>query len=107
MSINPVKTELVWFTRKRMTSNLNIKLDGMNLSAKNEVKCLGVTLDTRLNFDKHVSTMCTKATRIWSQVHRVVGQKWGLKPSVTYWLYITVTRPVLTYAAVIWRNALA
>ena len=105
LSINPVKTELVWFTRKRTTSNLYIKLDGMNLSPKNEVKYLGVTLDSRLNFDKHVSTLCTKATRIWSQVYRVVGQKWGLKPSVTNWLYITVTRPVLTYAAVIWWQA--
>ena len=34
-----------------------------------------------------------------------MGKRWGLKANVSTWLYNTVIRPVLSYAAVIWWHA--
>ena len=32
----------------------------------------------------------------------MLGKTWGLKPKMTNWLYITVVRPIITYASLVW-----
>ena len=36
----------------------------------------------------------------------MVGQRWGLNPKVTQWLYTAIVRPILTYGSVILVNCL-
>ena len=31
-----------------------------------------------------------------------LGKSWGLKPMIKYWMQITVVRPILSYAALMW-----
>jgi hypothetical protein len=38
---------------------------------------------------------------LW-QCLRAIGKTLGLQPKVVYWIYISVVRPILTYAAVLW-----
>jgi hypothetical protein len=35
-----------------------------------------------------------------------VGSKWGLSPKAAHWLYTSVIRPIISYAAIIWSPAL-
>jgi hypothetical protein len=43
-----------------------------------------------------------KATIAFWQYRRAIGKTWGLKPKVVYWIYTSVVRPILTYAALLW-----
>jgi hypothetical protein len=36
------------------------------------------------------------------QSQRAIGKSWRLKPKVVYWIYTSVVRPILTYAALKW-----
>jgi hypothetical protein len=77
-------------------------LFGMELQLKNQVKYLGVILDETLNWNSHIDHRMQKATIAFWQCQRAIGKTWGLKPKVVYWIYTSVVRPILTYAALMW-----
>lgn len=82
LNVNPSKTTLVIFTRKR---NVNIKapsLDGVQLTFSSRVKYLGVILDKKLNWSEHLEHVVNKATTALWACRRVIGGKWGLKPRI-------------------------
>lgn len=103
LAINPSKTELVLFTKKRITRGLILpKVNGTTLKLSDEVKFLGVKLDSKLSWTPNVNTRCQKAIGILWQCRRIVGRTWGLTPSISMWLYTSVIRPILGYAVVVW-----
>lgn len=65
LSVNPKKTEIVLFTRKRKLGEYTLPcMSGTQLQLKEEVKYLGVILDKKLHFGRHVAEQCAKAKRI-------------------------------------------
>ena len=63
LELSPHKTSLVLFTRKRKFSiDTPITIDGHTLSYSKDVRYLGVILDQKLNWTKHVDTVTSKAT---------------------------------------------
>lgn len=103
LTINPSKTEMVLFTRKRKLGELKLpKLLNTRLALSSEVKYLGVILDSKLTWEPHLKTKCKKACVSLWQCRRAVGQTWGLSPKIALWLYTAVVRPMLTYGAVVW-----
>lgn len=102
LNVNPSKTTLVIFTRKR---NVNIKapsLDGVQLTFSSRVKYLGVILDKKLNWSEHLEHVVNKATTALWACRRVIGGKWGLKPRIVHWIYLAVVRPKVSYASLVW-----
>ncbi|XP_037296410.1 uncharacterized protein LOC119189842 [Manduca sexta] len=100
---NPSKTELVLFTRKRTTENFRLpKLQGTTLSLTKEVKYLGVILDDKLLWNKHLDHKLEKACITFWQCKRLLGKTWGVHPKIPIWLYTAVVRPITTYGAVVW-----
>jgi hypothetical protein len=77
-------------------------LFGTELQLKNQVKYLGVILDEKLNWYSHIDHRLQKATIAFWQCRRAIGKTWGLKPMVVYWIYTSVVRHILTYAALLW-----
>ncbi len=103
MKINPGKTELMIFTRKRTCGGYrNITLHGTALNHSSQVKYLGVILDCKLTWTAHIETKCKKAIAAFYQCRRAIGKDWGASPATAYWLYTAVIRPALAYAAVVW-----
>jgi ribonuclease HI len=103
LGVNPKKTELVVFTRRRKLDGYRPpRLCGVQLELTSEVKYLGVILDSKLTFANHVQQKCCKALKAYWQCRRAIGSKWGLRPRVVHWLYTAVIRPMLSYAAVVW-----
>ena len=103
LSVNPSKTELIMFTNRRALGDFKLPtLRGTTLQLVTEVKYLGVILDSKLNWNRHLENKLNKACLIFWQCRRLVGKKWGLTPKITHWLYTAVIRPIISYCAVVW-----
>jgi len=62
LSVNPTKTEMVMFTRKRKLINFRAPgFCGKELSLSHQVKYLGVILDSKLTWKPHLDHKCNKA----------------------------------------------
>jgi hypothetical protein len=48
--------------KKTKSQNLSFNLNGNKIVCEDNVKLLGVTIDSDLNFDNHISEMCKKAS---------------------------------------------
>ena len=106
LNISALKTKVVLFTWKRDWTLRPIKVGGTTIELSDSVKFLGVTLDSKLNFNDHIDKITTKATAALMQCKRAVGPTWGLTPKTCKWIYTMVVRPILSYCAAIWVRAL-
>ena len=104
LSVNPLKTELVLFTRNRKLRGplRRIKMLGQEINYSSEVKYLGVIFDCKLNWNAHLERVISKATASLFTCKRMVGNMWGLKPKMMLWIYTAIVRPILSYAAIVW-----
>ncbi|CAH0731007.1 unnamed protein product, partial [Brenthis ino] len=91
------------FTNRRVPGPHRLpKLFNTELKLKDAVKYLGVILDSKLLWNKHLDYKLNKSTIAFYQCKKMLGNKWGLSPKITMWLYTAVIRPMLTYGALVW-----
>ena len=119
LSCKPEKTEIVLFTtktgsrkRKRMEFEteepqhsklaLRVNFAGEIIETKSEVKYLGVTLDKTLNWNSHLKKIIDKATTSLFVCKKMLGKSWGINPSMTHWMFTSIVRPTVSYAAFPW-----
>ena len=67
-----------------------------------QVKYLGVTLDHRLSWQPHIKNRIKKAKGLLFKARQAMGKLWGLKPTLSLWMYHAVVIPMLRYAALVW-----
>jgi hypothetical protein len=99
LSVNSEKTGLVAFTRRRKLAGFfEHRFFWRTLQRSGSVKYLGVILDARLTWREHVDVRMRKAQNLlWA-----CGRVWGLGPRVVHWLYVSVIRPSVTFASLVW-----
>jgi ribonuclease HI len=104
LMVNPDKTEIVNFTKNYgLNGPLHVlKLFGKNLTPGTEVKYLGVILDKRLTFNKHLDKVIQKAKSALFTCKKLAGKNWGVKPKIAHWIYTAIIRPIVTYASIVW-----
>ncbi|KMQ87436.1 reverse transcriptase [Lasius niger] len=106
LGVNPDKTELVLFTRKKKIQSFTTpKLDGKLLSLSSEAKYLGVVLDSKLNWKRNVEERVRKAQAAFYLCRGAIGKRWGLSPKLTHWILTVVVRPILMYGILVWWTA--
>jgi len=66
------------------------------------VKNLGVILDSQVTWKEHVNVKVWKAQNSMWACRGACGVTKGLKPRVVHWLYVTITRPSVTFASLVW-----
>ncbi|GFW15460.1 probable RNA-directed DNA polymerase from transposon X-element [Trichonephila clavipes] len=66
---------------------------------------LGVTLDPKLRFSKHIEQTANKALGKLNILRKLSGTSWGSRPQTLKSTFCTVIRPVLEYATPIWTPA--
>jgi hypothetical protein len=103
LSVNPDKTGLVAFTRKRKLQGLfEPLLFGVTLRLSRSVKYLGVVLDSRLTWKEHVEAKARKAHNLLWACRRSFGARWGPGPKVVHWLYVAIVRSTISFASLVW-----
>ena len=107
LSINPQKTVIVPFTkRKKLVGLKEPLLFGERIEMSSEVKYLGLILDKGLTWKMQLETVTQKATKALWACRNAIGKTWGLKPKVVLWIYTAIVRPIITYASTTWWMAL-
>lgn len=105
LSVNADKTIIVPFTKKRRLDKLIMpKLNGKRITFSLEAKYLGVTIDQKLTWNKHLANVLSKAKMALGASGRLMGSNWGVNPKIALWLYTSIVRPIVTYASVAWFN---
>ena len=103
LPVNPDKTGLVAFTRKRKLQGFfEPEFFGIKLSLSVSVKYLGVNLDSRLTWREHVEVKVRKAQNLLWACKRKCGAAWGPKTKVVHWLYVAIVRPTTSFASFVW-----
>jgi hypothetical protein len=103
LNIGPQKTAIVSFTKRKKTEGLGpLYLHGKELAMLDKVKYLGITLDSKRNWNQHLQKTTTKTQTTFALVRRTCGKKWGLRPGMVHWLYTRVIRPSILYGALVW-----
>jgi hypothetical protein len=94
LSINPNKTVIIPFTRRREKKGLKEPiLFNKTIQLSSGVKYLGIILDKGLTWKKQLDKAINRAYKAFWTRRGTFGKSWGLRPKV---------RPIITYAATIW-----
>ncbi len=106
LTFSETKTVVVLFTRKRKFHMPNeIQLNGKSISYSNDVRYLGVQLDSKLTWKKHIELKVRSAKIQLHKIRNAMGKLWGAPPNMMKWAYTGVVRPALTYGALVWAQA--
>lgn len=98
------KTQAMIITNKIKYDTPCIHMAGTVIQMKEDIKILGLIIDRKLTFHKHVSHVCQKATNIYKQLCRAAKISWGLNPEIIRTMYVAVVEPIIMYAASAWAG---
>lgn len=108
IKLNIGKYEACYFTKRKKSvykpTSDGIVIEGNNIRWKSVVKYLGVYIDDKLTFQHHIQEAINKAERTIKILYSLICRKSKLCLKNKILLYKTVFRPVLTYAAPVWRS---
>ena len=100
IKLNPTKTKVIIFSRSIHTrkTELNLKLYGEILKIYPQVKFLGITFDSQLNFKKHFEEILDRCSTRYHHLRLLVNKKWGPSPATIIQIYKQCVRPILNTA---------
>ena len=81
-------------------NNINLDINGVNIEQLKSIKLFGVFLDSELNFNEHISSVCRKASQqigVLRRLRKIIPTHAKLQ------LYKAVILPHLTYCSTIWH----
>ena len=102
--VNPEKSTCVYFPLRRTDDMPNVRLLGKIIPEAKEAKYLGVTIDSKLSFTKHITNVRRKAAFVLGRLYPLIcaRSKLSLKNKVR--LYKTCVRPIFSYASVVFAQ---
>ena len=81
-------------------------MDNKEISIVSEAKYLGIWLDQKLNWHRHIEETVAKSKRLIFTVNRTTRLKWGLSSEVLRILWRQAFEPIILYSCPIWSPAL-
>lgn len=99
LSLSPMKSNVVVFSRKKICPIIEIKINNIILDLKNQVKFLGVILDSKLNGVNHINHILTKCEKNLNIMRVLSGTWWGSHPFSQRLLYNAIIRSHFDYAS--------
>ena len=93
------KTTAVFFTRKYNFHNKEIKqvkkltMNGVEITPQDSMTYLGVVLDNKLNWNKHIQTKVSKCKKFLAMLRPAIKHIWGLSPKKVQWIWKQMILP--------------
>jgi hypothetical protein len=104
MKANEAKSVQVTFTLNRMTCP-PVKLNYKHLPQADEVKYLGIYLDRRLTWRKHITTKRKQLDLKLRNLYWIIGRKSQLSLENKLLVYKVILKPAWTYGIQLWGTA--
>lgn len=94
------KTGLIHFTQSKTAKQdrPHLAFQGRDILPNEDIKLLGVTLDSKMKFRQHISRVTAKATKQCLAIKRLRG----IRPKQVRQLYIATVTPIMDYCASAW-----
>ena len=102
----PQKTQYMLVTNRRKFRAGKLYIYGKEIDRSRSVHVLGLTIDDKLTFGKHVEERARKAKVLLMSVKPTMARAWGPRPELVRWLLTGVITPIITYACHVWFKAL-
>jgi hypothetical protein len=109
LEFNTEKTVVVMYTQKKTTIkdyHEKVKVNGQIIEFSSEAKYLGITLDSRLNWNSHLKDKVSKARKLLFAVKNSIAKTIGPKPSITRRAYKTLIVPMISYGCHLFADKL-
>ena len=101
IKLNPTKTKVIIFSRSILTRKTepNLKLYGETLKIYPQVKFLGITFDSQLNFKKHLEEILDSCNTRYHRSRLLVNKKWEPSPATLTQIYKQCAHPIFEYGS--------
>jgi hypothetical protein len=99
LQVNIHKTEAILFTRGRPIPPAPLHFQRAVIPCNTQVRYLGLLLDSKLLFTRHLTSVIHKTTGIFLQIFPLLARDSTLSIPNKLTLYKPFIRPILTYAA--------
>ena len=105
-SFNTKKTKAMIFSHLRRLRPIRLLLGSEQIEMVNQYKYLGITLDSKLSFQAHISNVTKTATNTITRIMAIAKLNWGLNPNSAKQIYQMAILPMLLYGSPIWGRAI-
>ena len=99
VTFNPLKTEAVLFTLKKLDFLPQLVFDNIPISFVDSHKHLGVTLSSNGQWHSHVENIVNSASKILALMRKL---KYSISRNALNQMYMSYLLPVVEYASVVW-----
>ena len=104
MTFEPTKCKAMTISRKRQPSRTDLFFGTTQISEVSEMEILGVTVDKKLTWNKHISNISSRAGQRLGALRRIASK---LDASGRATSYKAQIRSVMEYASLCWMSASA
>jgi hypothetical protein len=104
MQANETKLTHVTFTKRHATCP-PVHINDVQLPQSEDVKYLGLHLDRRLTWHKHIFTKRKQLGLTLTKIHWLLGRQSKLSTTNKLLLYKTILKPIWTYGIQLWGTA--
>lgn len=104
LNISASKSAVMVFTNKQ-NNEVHLELDGNVLLQYSEYKFLGILLDQKLLWKKHIEVVKLKCAKRLNLLRCISGTKWGNSSKILFMVYKGLIRSVLDYGCELYDSA--
>ena len=101
----PSKAKAMVITQRRNIRQPVLKFYGENIEIVKEYKALGIILDCKMRFTKHIENLKISCLKKINLMKMMAGGRYGANPAVMREFYIKYIRPKIEYGATIYGSA--
>ena len=99
MQFNPSKCNIIWISNKQSPPLRTYFFCGSKLEQVDAASYLGITVNSKLKWSEHISSISSKASRSLGLIKRNL---WNCSRKVRETAYTNIVRPKLEYASALW-----